>query len=94
MPPAKRVMMMARLCMPLCNAVLRSKSMPQRLQFAPRYNSARSSDDVRFNNRSILQARLSDIDLREPKPSNKSKQLEQRAIAIVNYMPHTHGGRV
>jgi hypothetical protein len=34
---------------------------------APRYNSAPSSDDVRFNNRSILQARLSDINLREPK---------------------------
>ena len=46
---------------------------------------------MRLNNRIILQARLSGINLREPKPSDKRKQLEQRAIAIVNHMPQTQG---
>ena len=34
---------------------------------------------------------MSGINLREPKPSDKRKQLEQRAIAIVNHMPQTQG---
>jgi hypothetical protein len=44
-----------------------------------------------LNNRTILQVRLSGIISREPKPSDKSYQLEQRAIAIVNHMPQTQG---
>ncbi len=34
---------------------------------------------------------MSGINLRELKPSDKRKQLEQRAIAIVNHMPQTQG---
>ena len=34
---------------------------------------------------------MSGINLREPKPSIKRKQLEKRAIAIVNHMPQTQG---
>ncbi len=34
---------------------------------------------------------MSGINLREPKPSDKRKQLELRAIAIVNHMPQTQG---
>jgi hypothetical protein len=48
----------------------------------PSFDPTRSSDDVRHN--SISQARLSDIILREPKPSAESFLLEQRARSIVS----------